>query len=119
MEIADITYLLISIVITVVVNSLVVWLAGKSMVGSDKAKFSDAVWIVVLGSVIGGALNSFVHGLIGTIVVLILWLLLIKHFFDCGWLKALVIAIIAVIIFAIVGFVVGLIFGISLLILAI
>jgi len=32
----------------------------------------------------------------------IVWLALIKHFFDCGWLKAFVIAIIAVIIFVII-----------------
>jgi hypothetical protein len=29
-------------------------------------------------------------------------LALIKHFFDCGWLKALLIAIVAVVIFAVV-----------------
>ena len=32
----------------------------------------------------------------------IIWLALIKHFFDCGWLKALAIAIIVVIVFIII-----------------
>ncbi|MDG6222963.1 MAG: hypothetical protein IAX21_01040 [Candidatus Bathyarchaeota archaeon] len=114
MEITEIIYLLVSILISVVVNSLVVWFAGKSMVGSDKAKFSDAVWIVILGSLIGGALNALLSGILGTIVVLLLWLYLIKHFFDCGWLKALVIAIIAVIIMVIVGFIIGLLVGVTL-----
>ena len=113
MEIAEIAYLLISIVITIVINALVVWFAGKSMVGSEKAKFTDAVWIVILGSVIGGALNAFISGIAGTIVVIILWLLLIKHFFDCGWGKALIIAIIAAIIMVIVGFILGLILGVT------
>jgi len=31
--------------------------------------------------------------------MLIIWLGLVKHFFDCGWLKALLISIIAVLIF--------------------
>ena len=114
MEITEIIYLLVSILISVVVNSLVVWFAGKSMVGPEKAKFSDAVWIVILGSVIGGAFNALLYGIIGTIIVLLLWLFLIKHFFDCGWLKALVIAIIAVIIMVIVAFVMGLLVGVTL-----
>jgi hypothetical protein len=114
LEITEIIYLLVSILISVVINSLVVWFAGKSMVGESKAKFSDAVWIVILGSLIGGALNALLSGILGTIVVLLLWLYLIKHFFDCGWLKALVVAIIAVIIMAIVGFVIGLIAGVTL-----
>ena len=112
-EITEITILLVSVIVTVLVNSLVVWLAGKSLVGSEKAKFTDAIWIVVLGSIIGGALNAFVSGIIGSIVVLILWLLLIKHFFDCGWGKALLIAIIAVIISIIIGFIIGIIAGVA------
>jgi hypothetical protein len=32
----------------------------------------------------------------------VVWLALIKHFFDCGWLKAFVIAVIAVVIFVII-----------------
>jgi hypothetical protein len=34
--------------------------------------------------------------------MLIVWLALIKHFFDCGWLKALLIAIVAVVIFIVI-----------------
>jgi hypothetical protein len=33
----------------------------------------------------------------------------VKHFFDCGWLKALVIAIVAIIIFALIAIILGLI----------
>lgn len=114
MEISEILFLLVGIVVTVVINSLVVWFAGKTMVGEEKAKFSDAVWIVILGSVVGAALNALLSGIIGSIVVLLMWLYLIKHFFDCGWLKSLVIAIIAVIIMAIVGFIIGLVAGVTL-----
>ena len=114
MELTEIIFLLVSILVSVVINSLVVWFAGKSMVGPEKAKFSDAVWIVILGSVIGGAINALLYGIIGTIIVLIMWLYLIKHFFDCGWVKALIIAVIAVIIMVIVSFVIGLIAGVTL-----
>jgi hypothetical protein len=34
--------------------------------------------------------------------MLIIWLALVKHFFDTGWLKAFVIAIVAIIIYIII-----------------
>ena len=117
MEINDLFFPLVVIVVTVVVNSLVVWLAGKTLVGSEKAKFSDALWIVILNAVISGILGVFISGIIGAIVILIVYLLLIKHFFDCGWVKAIIIAILAVIISVIISFVLGIIFAVTLFIL--
>jgi len=102
LDIMTILYVLVGIVVNVVVNSLFVWLAGRALVGAEKAKFTDAIWIVVIGAVIGGILGAFNWGLIGAIISFIIWLALIKHFFDCGWLKALAIAIIAVIIFIVI-----------------
>jgi hypothetical protein len=40
--------------------------------------------------------------LIATIILLIVWLTLTKHFFDCRWIKTFVIAAVAVVKFAIV-----------------
>jgi hypothetical protein len=56
--------------------------------------------------------SAFIGNLIATIVLLIVWLALIKHFFDCGWLKALAIAVVAVVIFAIVVAILAIIFAI-------
>ncbi len=104
---------ILSIVIGIIVNTIIIspflWLSGRALVGKEKAKFTDAIWIVVLGIIIGTVLGVFLKGIIGTIVVLIIWLALIKHFFDCGWLQALAIAIIAVIIFAVVTIILGII----------
>jgi hypothetical protein len=118
-DMSNIVYVVIGIVVNVIVNSLFIWLAGRALVGADKAKFSDAVWIVILGSIIGGVLGAFNWGLIGSIIVFILWLALIKHFFDCGWIKALLIAILAVIIQFSVAFILGLIFGVTIIALGI
>jgi hypothetical protein len=41
--------------------------------------------------------------------VLLIWLALVKHFFDCGWLKALAISIVAIVIFIVIAFVLGLV----------
>lgn len=39
----------------------------------------------------------------------IVWLALIKHFFDCGWITAFAVAILAVIIFIVIGVILALI----------
>ena len=99
----DLVALLIQVVVGVIIIAPVLWLAGRALAGKDKAKFTDSIWIVVLGTVIGAVVGFFNLSLIiAALIMLIVWLALIKHFFDCGWLKALVIAIIAVIIFIII-----------------
>lgn len=114
----DLVALLIQIVVGTVIVAPVLWLAGRALVGKEKAKFLDAVWIVLLGTVIGAVVGTFIGDLVASIVMLIVWLALIKHFFDCGWFMALAIAIIAVIIFVVVVAILAVI-GIGLLILGI
>jgi len=63
--------------------------------------------------VVGTLFGAFFTGIIASIIQLILWLAIVKYFFDTGWLKALAISIVAVIIFAVIAailFVIG--FGI-------
>jgi len=48
------------------------------------------------------------------LVSFIIWLALIKHFFDCGWLKAFVIAVLAAILFVIIAIIIGVILGVAL-----
>ena len=98
----DLVALLIQIVIGIIVVAPILWLVGRALVGKDKAKFTDAVWIVVLGTIIGAVVGIFVGSLISAVIMFVVWLALIKHFFDCGWLKAFLIAVIAVIIFIII-----------------
>lgn len=95
-------------VIHIIVNTIIIgpvlWLAGRALVGRQKAKLTDGLWIAALGTVIGEILSYFfLPGLLVSIAVVIIWLGLIKHFFDCGWLKALLIAIVAIIIFIIIA----------------
>lgn len=94
--------LVIRIIVGTIVLAPVLWLSGRALVGKEKAKFIDAVWIVVLGTVVGALFGAFFVGIIASIIQLIIWLALVKHFFDCGWLKAFVISIIAVIIFVVI-----------------
>ena len=105
----DYIALLIQIVVGVIIIAPVLWLVGRALVGKEKAKFTDAIWIVVLGIVLGAIVGAFIGGLWAALLMFIIWLLLIKHFFDCGWLKALAIAILAVILFMVIVFVLTLI----------
>jgi hypothetical protein len=101
--------LLINIIVSVIVVTPALWLSGRGIVGKDKARFIDAVWIIILGIVVGTIIGAFVIGIIGSIIQLVLWLALVKHFFDSGWLQALAISIVAVIIFVVITIILGII----------
>ena len=94
--------LVIGIIVNTIILSPIFWIAGRALVGKEKAKFTDAIWIVILGTVVGTLFGAFFTGILAAIIQLILWLALVKHFFDCGWLKALAISILAVIIFVVI-----------------
>src|SRR5674476_528233 len=105
----DIASTLIGLLVTIIIMIIFVvpalWIAGRLIAGKQKAKFTDALWIVIIGTVVFYFFNLFLTDLlsgfaiiISYIVMLIIWLALVKHFFDCGWLKALAISIIAIII---------------------
>jgi len=95
--------LVLQIIVNTVIIGPVLWLSGRALVGKEKAKFTDGLWIAALGTIIGAIFGYFFTGIIAAIIMLIIWLGLIKRFFDCGWGKALLIAIVAVIIFIIIG----------------
>ena len=102
--------LLIELVIKIIVLAPAFWLAGRALVGKEHAKFLDAIWIVIVGTLIGGIFSYFeIIGIIAFIIMLLVWLGLVKHFFDTDWIKAFVIAVLAVIIIIVVGFILGLI----------
>ena len=105
----DILAVIISLVINIIVLSPALWLSGRLLVGGQKAKFTDSIMIIVIGVVVGALVGALNIGWLASIIMLIVWLALIKHFFDCGWLKALLIAIITLIIFVIIAVVLALV----------
>lgn len=99
----DLSGIIIQIIFGIIIVVPVLWLAGRALVGGRKARFSDAIWIVVLGIVIDVIVGVLVNStLLSSIIMFFVWLGLIKHFFDCGWLKAFAIAILSVIIFVVI-----------------
>ena len=107
----------VSLIIHVIVNILVIspalWVAGRLIAGARNAKFSDAIWIVVLGTVIGAIIGVFLNGLIATFAQLVIWLLLLKHFFETTWSKAFIISLTVVMIFIILSLLLALLLGLA------
>lgn len=105
--------LFFNVLVPTVVLSPVLWLAGRAVVGRRKAEFANALWIVFLGTIIGSVFSIFFVGTIASIVQFVPWLALVKHFFDCEWLAAFAISVLAAIIFAVLAIILGLLgFGI-------
>jgi hypothetical protein len=104
---------ILNVIVPTIILSPILWLSGRLSVGKEKARFSDAIWIVFIGTILGSIFSYALTGIIASIIQLIAWLGLVKHFFDCGWLKALAISILAVLIFIAVAVLLALLgFGI-------
>jgi hypothetical protein len=106
-------------------GSFVLWLAGKVVSGYN-AKFTEALIISLLGTIINIGV-SWVFGFFGftdlifgvivpLVIVLIVYILLIMHFFDTGFLGALAVGILYFIFMIIIGIIL-LIIGVILLVL--
>jgi len=126
----DLYTLVIHVLVNIIILSPVLWLAGRTLAGRDKAKFSDSVAIIVVGTLIGVFFDLFLVDLLAlltpflffetlflwllsSLIRLVVWLALVKHFFDCGWLKALAISVVAIIFFVAIVIMLGLL-GITL-----
>ena len=75
----------------------------------NRAKFSHAIWIAVLGVIIGAIVGFFLGGIaiVSMLIMIVVWLVLIKHFFNCGLLRGVAIAIIADIIYLIISLIIS------------
>jgi hypothetical protein len=105
----DILGLIIHLVVAGIIGGIFVWLAAKAL-GAPRATYWHGILTVVSAIIITDILGYFLGGLgwLWTIIEIIIILLLIKHFFGVGWIKAVVIAILAVVILIVVLFVLGL-----------
>jgi hypothetical protein len=88
---------LVDLVVLGIVLGIFVWLAGKAL-GAPKATYYHGILIVVSAVILRDIIGYFISGWVAWIVELVVVLLLIKHFFGVGWLRSIVIAVLAVII---------------------
>jgi hypothetical protein len=105
----DIVGTIINLVVAGIIGGIFVWLAAKAL-SAPRASYWHGILTVISAIILTDIIGYFIGGLgwITTIIEIVIILLLIKHFFGVGWIKAVVIAILAVIILIIVIFVLAL-----------
>lgn len=99
----DIVGTIVQLVIAGIIGGIFVWLAGKAL-GAPRATYWHGILIVISAIIVTDIIGYFLGsiGWLTTIIEIVVILLLIKHFFGVGWVRAIVIAVLAVIIAIIV-----------------
>jgi len=92
-------------IIYLLVIGFVLWLAGEIVVGR-RVTFGEALAIAGVGTFLVGASIAFL-GLIGLLLGLVIFLLLVKHYFKTGWLGAIGVGIMAIVVLVVLTFVLG------------
>src|SRR5881409_416929 len=97
---------LIGFLIYLLVIGFVLWLAGEIVVGR-RVTFGEALGIAGVGTFLVGATIAFLPSLIGILLGLLVFLLLVKHYFKTGWLGALGVGIMAIVVGVVIFFLLG------------
>jgi ABC-type Na+ efflux pump permease subunit len=98
---------------SLLVLTVVLYLAGLIVVGGKRARLTDALIISLLGTVLSTLFFLFIpYFLIAVILSIITWLLLIKSLYETGWLGSLAVGILAIVIYLAVIILLALVFGI-------
>jgi hypothetical protein len=112
-----ILYTIIGLIILWIIVSIPVWLAGKAVTGG-KATFGDALLATLAGPIVYFIVVFLVGYFLGAsalifgyILALIAWIWVFKASFHTGWLRAILIAILAWIIFVVLSIIIGALFG--------
>src|SRR5207253_8769369 len=92
-------------IIYLLVVGFVLWLAGEIVVGR-RVTFGEALAVAGTGTFLVGASITFL-GLIGVLLGLVIFLLLVKHYFKTGWLGAIGVGIMAIVVLVVLTFVLG------------
>ena len=115
---AELFFAVISFIINLIVMTIVFYVAGVIVVGKRRALFSDAFVISLLGTVVGNICVLFFPPVIGLILSFLIWLLLIRRYYETGWLGALAVAVLAVIISVVIFVILAFLLAIPFLLLA-
>ena len=97
---------LIVFIIYLLVVGFVLWLAGEIVVGR-RVTFGEALGVASVGTFLVGAIIVFLPGLIGLLLGLLIFLLIVKHYFKTGWLGAIGVGIMAIVVGIVIIFVLG------------
>lgn len=113
-DITKILFSIISFAIIFAVLSVILYLAGNIVVGRTKAKFKDAFAISVLGTLVLIVCISVFSLVVATVLSLIAWLLLVRHYYETGLLKSIAVGVTSVIVAVAILYVLSIILGVLL-----
>ena len=114
-DFTEILFSVISFAIIFAVLSVVLYLAGNIVVGRSKASFKDAFAISVLGTLVLIVCLSVFSLEVTTVMSLIAWLLLVRHYYETGLLRSIAVGVTSVIVAVAILYVLSIILGVSLL----
>jgi hypothetical protein len=97
---------LILFIIYLLVIGFVLWLAGEIVVGR-RVTFGEALGIASVGTFLVGAIIVFIPSILGYLLGLLVFLLLVKHYFRTGWLGAIGVGIMAIVVGVVIIFILG------------
>lgn len=113
-DLTGLLFVLAVILLPLLILTIILYLAGRLVVGGRRARFGDAFLIALLGTIISAITTLFIsNSLLLIIIQVIVWLALIKHFYETGWLGALAVAILSVIVFIVILFILTIVFAVS------
>ena len=95
---------LVVFIIYLLVVGFILWLAGEIVVGR-RVTFGEALGVAGVGTFLIGAIVVFLPGLLGLLLGLLIFLLLVKHYFRTGWLGAMGVGIMTVVVVIVLTFI--------------
>ena len=94
----ELLFFIISFAIIFSVLSVVFYLAGNVVVGRSRASFKDAFAISVLGTLVLIVCLSVFSLEVAMVLSLIAWLLLVRHYYETGFLGSIAVGLTSVIV---------------------
>jgi hypothetical protein len=112
-ELTELLFFIISFAIIFAVLSVVFYLAGNVVVGRSRASFKDAFAISVLGTLVLIVCLSVFSLEVAMVLSLIAWLLLVRHYYETGFLGSIAVGLTSVIVAVVILVILNMLLGYS------
>jgi hypothetical protein len=109
----ELLFFIISFAIIFAVLSVIFYLAGNVVVGRSRASFKDAFAISVLGTLVLIVCLSVFSLEVAMVLSLIAWLLLVRHYYETGFLGSIAVGLTSVIVAVVILFILSILLGFS------
>jgi len=109
----ELLFFIISFAIIFAVLSVIFYLAGNVVVGRSRTSFKDAFAISVLGTLVLIVCLSVFSLEVAMVLSLIAWLLLVRHYYETGFLGSIAVGLTSVIVAVVILVILNMLLGFS------